>query len=97
MLRITVTENPSEQRWTLQGRLTGHSTDELIANWKTNRSGFPSRNFVVDLNDVISIDKDGEQALLMMMRDGAQFVATGLYTRHLLESLSMQITNEPER
>ncbi|WP_213804676.1 hypothetical protein [Granulicella sp. dw_53] len=96
MLRITVTENASEQRWTLQGRLTGNSTDELIANWKTNRDSFPSRNFVVDLNDVISIDKDGEQALLMMMRDGAQFVATGLYTRHLLESLSMQIANEAD-
>ncbi|MGB6934813.1 MAG: sigma 54-interacting transcriptional regulator, partial [Acidobacteriaceae bacterium] len=34
-----------------------------------------------------SIDKSGEEALLMMIRDGADFIASGLYTKHLLESL----------
>ena len=51
-----------------------------------------SQNCIVDLNEVTTIDKDGEQVLLMMIRDGAKLVATGLYTRHLLESLSAQIS-----
>jgi ABC-type transporter Mla MlaB component len=88
MLRITVTETASEQRWVLQGRLTGSSIDELITNWRTNRRRSPPQQCVVDLNEVTSIDKSGEKVLLMMIRDGAKFVATGLYTRHLLESLS---------
>ena len=90
MLRITVTETTSEQRWVLQGRLTESSIEELITNWQANRR-CPPKDCVVDLNEVTSIDKEGEQALLMMIRDGAKFVATGLYTKHLLESLSAQI------
>jgi ABC-type transporter Mla MlaB component len=89
MLRITVTESTSEQRWILQGRLTGPTIEELITSWRANRWCQPSQNCVVDLNEITSIDKDGEQVLLMMLREGAKFVATGLYTKHLLESLSV--------
>ena len=91
MLRITVTETTSEQRWVLQGRLTGSTIDELITNWHANRHCSPSQSCVVELNEVTSIDKDGEQVLLMMIKDGAKLVATGLYTKHLLESLAAQI------
>jgi hypothetical protein len=90
MLRITVSETASEQRWTLQGRLTGSAIEELITSWHANRRCQPSQSCVVDLNEITSIDKDGEQVLRMMLRDGAKFVATGLYTKHLLESLSTQ-------
>ena len=90
MLRITVTESTSEQRWILQGRLTGSTIEELIASWRANRRDLPYQSCVVDLNEVTSIDKNGEQVILMMHRDGAKFVATGLYTKHLLESLSVQ-------
>ena len=88
MLRITVTENDSEQRWVLQGRLTGSFLEELTASWCANRDGPPTQSRIVDLNGVTCIDKEGEQVLLRMIRDGAKFVATGLYTKHLLESLS---------
>jgi hypothetical protein len=94
MLRITVTEGASEQRWVLQGRLTGSSVEELTANWRNNRRDRrPTQSCIVDLNEITSIDKDGEQVLLMMIRDGAKFVATGVYTRHLLESLSAEAAN----
>jgi hypothetical protein len=94
MLRIIVTEGASEQRWVLQGRLAGSSAEELTANWRTNRRDRPpTQSCIVDLNEITSIDKDGEQVLLMMIRDGAQFVATGLYTKHLLELLSAAVTN----
>jgi len=91
MLRITVTENASEQRWILQGRLGGSSIEELTENWRSNQLCQTDKDCVVDVNGVTSIDKDGEQVLLMMIRDGAKFVARGLYTKHLLESLSAEI------
>lgn len=97
MLRITVTEGASEQRWVLQGRLTGRSIEELTANWRINRQNrSPAERCIVDLNQITSIDKDGEQVLLMMIRDGAKFVATGLYTKHLLESLSAEVANRSD-
>jgi hypothetical protein len=41
----------------------------------------------VDLDKVTSIDKSGEEALAMIMRDGATVVGSGVYTRHLLDEL----------
>jgi hypothetical protein len=97
MVRITVTEGASEQRWILQGQLTGGSVEELTSNWRIKRRDRPStKSCVVDLNEITSIDKDGEQVLLMMIRDGAKFVATGLYTKHLLESLSAEVESRPD-
>jgi hypothetical protein len=93
MLRITMTEDKSEQRWVLQGRLTASFLDELIASWRENRARGPTVRRVVDLDEVTCIDKDGEQVLLMMIQDGARFVASGLYTKHLLESLSKSDAN----
>ena len=97
MLRITVTENESEQRWVLQGRLTGSFLEELIASWYSNRDRPQTQSRTVDLNEITCIDKDGEQVLLMMIKDGAKFVATGLYTKHLLESLATKVADSSNR
>jgi hypothetical protein len=93
MLRITMTEDASEQRWVLQGRLTASLLEELEESWRTNRDRRPALKRIVDLDEVTCIDKDGEQILLMMIRDGATFIASGLYNKHLLESLSQSVTN----
>lgn len=87
MLRITVMENPLEERWILQGRLTSRSVPELVASWRASTAHSSTRCRIVDLNEVTSIDKSGEEALSMMVHDGATFVASGVYTRHLLDLL----------
>jgi LytTr DNA-binding domain len=86
MLRITVVENAAEDQWTLQGTLTKYSVDELLSSWRA--STCPSgRRRIVNLDKVTSIDKSGEEALSMIMRDGATVVASGVYTKHLLDEL----------
>jgi len=97
MLRITVIENESEQRWVLQGRLTGSLLEELTESWCANRGRPQTQRRTVDLNEVTCIDKEGEQVLLMMIKDGAKLVATGLYTKHLLESLSTNVADSSNR
>ena len=93
MLRITVKEKDSEQRWTLQGRLTKECVAELVSNWRAARS-LPSAGIrIVDLNEITVIDKSGEEVLSMMIGEGATFVATGLYTKHLLEALHERAGN----
>jgi hypothetical protein len=94
MLRITVKEKGSEQRWTLQGRLTKECVAELVSNWRTARR--PSAgNRIVDLNEITVIDKSGEEVLSMMIGEETTFVATGLYTKHLLEALRERTGNSP--
>lgn len=87
MLRITVMESCQEEKWILQGRLTKRSIGELVSTWRASTARLSTRSRTVDLNEVTSIDKSGEEALSMMLCDGATFVASGVYTRHLLEQL----------
>jgi ABC-type transporter Mla MlaB component len=87
MLRITVVESALEDRWILQGRLTKGSVAELISSWRASTARRCGRRCVVDLDKVTSIDKSGEEALAMIMRDGATVVGSGVYTRHLLDEL----------
>jgi hypothetical protein len=87
MLRITLKEIAAEQRWVLQGRLIKSSVPELVSNWQAARDRPSACNRVVDLNEVIVIDKSGEEVLSMMIDEGARFVASGLYTKHLLQTL----------
>jgi ABC-type transporter Mla MlaB component len=91
MLRITVTETASEETWLLQGRMTKRSVAELVTSWKAQSSG---RFRIVDLDGVTSIDKTGEEVLSMMVHDGARFLASGVYTKHLLEQLQAGQGNE---
>lgn len=94
MLRITLSETASEQRWILEGRLTESSIEDLVASWRAIRCRTPTQACVVDLNQVTFIDREAEQVLLMMMREGVRFLATGLYTRHLLDSLSARMAGQ---
>jgi hypothetical protein len=92
MLRITVLQEASEERWILQGQLTKTSVVELTSSWRASTAHPPSRRRIVDLNGVTSIDKRGEEALSMMVHDGATFVASGVYTKHLLNELQARKT-----
>src|SRR3984885_14947008 len=93
MLRITVTETAVEERWILQGQLTKRSVAELVSSWRASVAQPLARSRIVDLNEVTSIDKSGEEAILMMVRDGATFVASGVYTKHLLDQLQARQTD----
>src|ERR1700744_3260974 len=90
MFRLTVVEGPLEEKWILQGQLIGEFASELSANWQASLDRCSDRSRVVDLNDVTLIDKTGEELLFRMIQQRARFVATGLYTRHLLEELQMR-------
>jgi hypothetical protein len=72
----------------LEGRQTGGSIEDLVANLRANQDRTPTQKCDGDLDQVTFIVRDGEQVLLMMLRDGVQLVAIGLYTGHLLETLS---------
>ena len=87
MLRITHRATVSEDRWTLCGQLAGLWVAELRANWDQVRDRSRDRRYVIDLSDVTLIDTSGEGLLGELRNEGAEFVATGVYTTHLLEIL----------
>ena len=87
MLKITITETETETRWILQGKLVGPWVHELKSSWKKRHRTQTGKGCVVDLNDVTSIDKSGERLLRAMSKRGAQLMANGIYTKHLLDKL----------
>ena len=85
VLKITRTETRLEEKWILQGRLVGLWVSELRRCWKKTHRTEDNLKCIVDLNEVTFIDKKGERLLQTMSKEGAQFIATGLYIKHLLQ------------
>ena len=90
MLRITISQGAVEQRWILQGRLVEPWVAELERSWKKSHSQGESRRCVVDLSDVTLIDERGEKLLRAMRRTGAEFIACGVYVKHVVEGINRQ-------
>jgi len=89
MLKITFRETPEEERWALHGLLTDPWVQQFRACWKKNHRTDVRRNCIVDLNEVTFIDKCGERLLCELAKEGAQFTASGTYTKHILEHLNV--------
>ena len=93
MLRITIAETVSEQRWTLEGRLVQPWISELKSTWTKTENARRVRKCVVDLTGVTSIDKNGEKALAALSKEGAELIATGCYTRHVVQNIERKKSN----
>ena len=87
MLRITITETATEQRWTLEGRLAVPWVGQVRTNWKNRHRAQNGRACTVDLNGVTSIDKDGRILLRAMSKEGAQLIATSVHIKYVLDQL----------
>src|SRR6201987_1702061 len=88
MLKISFSETPSEERWTLHGRLTAPWVGVLRARWKKNHRSGNERACIVDLNEIKFIDKSGHRLLRTMANGRAQFIASEIYIKHILENLT---------
>jgi hypothetical protein len=84
MLRITIDETPTEQKWILQGKLSGPWVALLATKWRLTREARQGRRCVVNLNELTFVDQCGEKALRAMKKEGAELLACGVYTRHVL-------------
>jgi hypothetical protein len=89
MLRTMIADTPFEQRWVLQGRLCKQWAADLKERWESTRGTRIGRKCSVDLEDVISVDTQGEGVLLEMVTEGAALFATRAYMKHILESLHL--------
>src|SRR5246127_1741823 len=88
MLKISFSETSSEERWTLHGRLTAPWVGVLRARWKKNHRSGNARACIVDLNEIKFIDKSGRRLLRIMAKQKAQCIASGIYSKHILENLT---------
>jgi len=93
MLKITIANTPTEERWTLHGRLVAPWVNELKVTWKREHRTAHGRRCIVNLDEVTFIDKSGERMLRSMSKQGAQFVAGDVYVKHVLGRLRFKSNN----
>jgi len=86
-----MTDSPDEQRWSLQGQLVGDWAAELKLRWREAREARDTRKCIVELIEVTSVDRNGEAVLTELMGQGVEFVASDVYTKHLLQNLGSEL------
>jgi hypothetical protein len=91
LLKITITDLPGEQRWSLQGQLVCPWAAELKSTWREARHVGDTRRCIVDLVEVTSIDRNGEAVLAEIMSQGVEFIAGDVYTKHLLRNMRSEL------
>jgi anti-anti-sigma regulatory factor len=89
IFRFTITENPTEEKWVLQGPLKWPWVNQLREDRRMARQTHQGRTRIVDLNQVTFVDKIGERMLRVMAYQGARFVATGMDVQRLLQRVAV--------
>jgi anti-anti-sigma regulatory factor len=87
MLRTMITETPFEQKWVLQGRLTGQWAIDLRRRWNETMSARQGRRCVVDLEDITAVDGEGEKLLKQILCEGVLIIVSRAYMKHVVEGL----------
>lgn len=90
MLKITLIETSDQRRLVLEGALVQPWISELERVWSAAGDGLEDRSLVVDLNNVTTISKEGENTLFELMREGAKFSCGGVLTKYLVGQLALK-------
>lgn len=87
MLKITSEKHRNSVRLRLEGSLTGPWVAEFEHEWRTIQptGAIP---VVVDLTGVTFVGEDAKVLLRQLWREGAQLIATGCCTRHMVEEIT---------
>ena len=90
MMRTMITETPFEQTWVLQGKLCGQWALDLRRKWTETKNSRQGRRCVVNLEDVILVDREGEKVLQQILKEGVQVIVSRAYMKQIVESLDLR-------
>ncbi len=62
--------------------------NELYTSWKNASRDLDGRKLVIDLSSLTLISREGEDAILNLMKDGAKFSCCGVLTRYVVKRLA---------
>jgi hypothetical protein len=88
MLKISTIDRRLERRLVVEGRLVQPWIGELRKTWRAAGQDLQGRKLVIDLSNATVISKEGEDALLELMREGAKFSCGGVLTKYVVKQLA---------
>ena len=91
MLKVTIVDTRSQRRLILEGALVEPWVEELKKAWAAAVPESAAGQLVIDLNNVTTISKEAEGFLSDLLRQGARFLCTGVYTRYQLQQITRKL------
>lgn len=91
MLKISIVEGRKQRRLVVEGKLVPPWSDELKAACARAESGLDGRELVIDLKNVTTISRRGENVLLELMKQGAKCRASGVFTNEILKQVARRL------
>jgi len=91
MLKISIVERRKQRRLVVEGRLVAPWSDELKAACERAASGLDGRELVIDLQNLTTISRQGENVLLELMKQGVRCRGCGVFTNEILKQLGHRL------
>lgn len=93
-LRVTVHEQESLIKLTLEGRLAGPWVAELCKAWRETAPRLGTKKLLLNLNDLTFSNEEGKQVLReIVMQSGAEISSSTPLTKYLAQEISTPKTN----
>ncbi len=96
MFRISIVDTPTQRRLVVEGKLSGPWVGELRTTCRNASRDLEGRRLVIDLSSLTVISREGEDAIVDLMKEGARFSCAGVLTRHVLKRLARRCRCEPD-
>ena len=91
MLKISILDTASYRRLVIEGKLIAPWASEVTVVWRQAKADLNGRELVVDVKGLTVITEDGENVLLELMKEGAKFRSSGVFTKQVLKRLACKI------
>ena len=95
MLKISIRETPGCRRLVVEGKLVAPWAAELGNVWRKATADLHGRQLVIDLKNLTHFSEDGEAVLLQLMKAGARFRCSGVFTKQVLKRLADEARGNP--
>ena len=94
MLKISILDTPSKRQLLIEGKLVGPWASELARVWRQATTDLNGRALIIDVKGLTTITEDGENVLLELMKEGASFRSSGVFTKQILKQMARKVRQD---
>jgi len=94
MFRISTVDTRSQRTLVVEGMLVGPWVAELRTSWRNACQELGGRKLTIDLRDLTTMSRAGEDAIFDLMKEGAKFSCGNVLTKHVLQQLARKKRQE---
>ena len=94
MLKISILDTPSKRQLLIEGKLVGPWATELARVRRQATADLNGRALIIDVKGLTTITEDGENVLLELMKEGASFRSSGVFTKQILKQMARKVRQD---